>query len=171
MKILLKTIKKPKRVKQKAFLRAVKGRSQKYFCSDVWDFFTKVPGEKKVLCGLCNNKYSYLGTTSNLREHLHRHHKDKYKQSRSGRTKGSDGKEQISMDTFFTRCKCLPSRAKKITELIAFVVAKDLQPAAVVDGAGFKRLLLYLEPGYAIPSSVHVLDVVHRKYTMAKEKL
>jgi len=82
-----------------------------------------VPGEKKVLCGLCNNKYSYLGTTSNLREHLHRHHKDKY---RSGRTKGSDGKEQISMDIFFTRSKWPPSRAKKITELIAFVVAKDL---------------------------------------------
>jgi len=79
----------------------------------------KVPGEKKVLCGLCNN---YLGTTSNLREHLHCHHKDKYKQSR--RTKGSDSKEQTNMDTFFTHSKCLPSRAKKITELIAFMVLK-----------------------------------------------
>jgi len=26
----------------------------------------KVPGEKKVLCGLCNNEYSYLGTTGNI---------------------------------------------------------------------------------------------------------
>jgi len=72
------------------------------------------------------------------------------------------------MDIFFTRSKCPPSCAKKITELIAFMVAKDLQPAAVVDGAG---LLSYLEPGYAIPSSVHIMDVVRQKYTMAKEKL
>jgi len=121
------------------------GPKKKKFCSDVWDFFTKAPGGKKVLCRLYNNEeHSYLGTTSSLREHLHRDHKDKYKQSGSGRTKGSDGKEQTSMDTFFTRSKCLPSHAKKITELIAFMVAKDLRPAAV-DGAGFKRLLLYFE--------------------------
>ena len=114
-----------------------------------------------MLCGLCNNEYSYLGTTSNLREHLRRHHKDQYKRSGSGRTKVSDGKEQTSIDTFFTRSKCPPSRAKKITELIALMVAKDLRPAAVVDGTGFKRLVSYLEPGYAIPSSVHIMDVVH----------
>ena len=34
----------------------------KKFRSDVWDIFTKVPGGKKVLCGLCNNEYSYLVT-------------------------------------------------------------------------------------------------------------
>ena len=55
------------------------GPKPKKFRSDVWDFFTKVPGRKKVLCGLCKNKYSYLGTTSNLREHLLRYHKEKYK--------------------------------------------------------------------------------------------
>jgi len=75
------------------------------------------------------------------------------------------------MDTFFTRSKFPPSHAKKITEFITFIVTKDLRPAAVVDGAGFTRLLSYLEPGYAIPSSVHIVDVVCQKYTMAKKKL
>ena len=147
------------------------GPKPKKFRSDVWDFFTKVPGGKKVLCGLCKNEYSYLGATSNLREHLLRYHKEKYKRNESGSNKASDGKEQTSMDAFFTRSKCPPSRAKKITELIAFMVAKDLRPAAVVDGEGFKRLLSYLEPGYVIPSSVHIMDVIRRKYTVAKEKL
>ena len=51
------------------------------------------------------------------------------------------------------------------------MIAKDLRPAAIVEGVGFKRLLSFLEPGYVVPSSVHLMDVVHRKYTMAKEKL
>ena len=54
---------------------------------------------------------------------------------------------------------------------IACVQARDLRPAAIIEGEGFKRLLSFLEPGNAIPSSVHLMDVVHRKYTMAKEKL
>ena len=111
---------------------------------------------KEGVVWIVQQRISYLGTTSNLRKHLHRHHKDKYKRSGSGRTKVSDSKEQTSIDTFFTCSKCLPSRAKKITELIAFTVAKVLRSAAVVNGAGFKRLLSYLEPGYAIPSSVHL---------------
>ena len=51
------------------------------------------------------------------------------------------------------------------------MVARDLRPAAIVDREGFKRLLSFLEPGYVIPSSVHLMDVVRRKYAMAKEKL
>ena len=51
------------------------------------------------------------------------------------------------------------------------MVAKDLQPAAVIDGEGFKRLLSFLEPGYVVPLSVHIMDVVGQKYTIAKEKL
>ena len=51
------------------------------------------------------------------------------------------------------------------------MVARDLRPAAIVDGEGFKQLLSFLEPGYVIPSSVHLMDIVRRKYTMAKEKL
>ena len=136
--------------------------------SDVWDYFTKNAGGKKVLCRLCNNEYSYLGTTSNLRDHLIRYHKDKYKRND---TSESGNKQQTSMDTFVNRFKCPPARAKKITELVAFMVAKDLRPAAIVDGEGFKRLLSYLEPGYVVPSSVHIMDVIAHKYTLAKEKL
>ena len=69
---------------------------------------------------------SYLGAMSNLREYLLHYHKDKYKCNKSGGNKASDDKEQTSMDAFFIRSTCPISCAKKITELIAFMVAKDL---------------------------------------------
>ena len=47
---------------------------------------------------------------------------------------------------FFLSCaKCPVTRAKMITELIALMVAKDLRPAAVAEGEGFKRLLSDLD--------------------------
>ena len=140
----------------------------KKYRSDVWDYFTKDASRKKVLCRLCNNEYSYLGATSNLRDHLIRYHKDKYKRNDTVR---SGDKQQTSMDTFLNRHKCTPARSKKITELVAFMVAKDLRPAAVIDGEGFKQLLSFLKPGYVVTSSVYIMDVVGRKYAMAKEKL
>ena len=87
-------------------------QSKKYR-SDVWNYFTKDTGRKKVLCQLCNNEYSYLGTTSNLRDHLMRYHKDKYKRNN---TVGSGDKQQISMDAFVNRHKCTPASSKKTTE-------------------------------------------------------
>ena len=140
----------------------------KKFRSDVWGYFEKNANGKKVQCRLCEHEYAYLGTTSNLRDHLVRYHKDKYKRSD---TIESGDKQQTSLDIFVNRHKCPPARAKKITELVALMVARDLRPAAIVDGEGFKRLLSFLEPGYVIPSSVHLMDVVRRKYAMAKEKL
>ena len=78
---------------------------------------------------------------SNLEDYLIHYHKDNYKRND---TVGSSDKQQTSMDTFLNHHKCPPARSKKITELVAFMVAKDLQPAAVVDGEGFKRLLSFL---------------------------
>jgi len=98
-------------------------RPKKYY-SDVWDYFAKNAGRKKVLCQVCNNEYLYLRTASNLRDHLICYHKDKYK--RKDTILQSGDKQQTSMDTFVNHFKCPLSRAKKITELVAFMVAKDL---------------------------------------------
>ena len=106
----------------------------KKFCSDVWGYFKKNANGKKVWCRLCEHEYVYLGTTSNLRDHLVHYHKDKYKWSD---TIESSDKQQTSLDIFVNRHKCPPARAKKITELVALMVARDLQPAAIVDGEGF----------------------------------
>ena len=135
-------------------------KSAKKFCSDVWDYFEKnASGGKKVHCQLCKNEFAYLGTTSNLRDHLICHHKDKYKRNNA---RESGDKQQTSLDIFVNRHKCPATRAKRITELLALMIARDLRPAAIVEGEGFKQVLSFLEPGYVIPSSVHLMDVVRR---------
>ena len=48
------------------------------FHSDVWGYFKKNASGKKVQCRLCKHEYAYLGTASNLRDHLICYHKDKY---------------------------------------------------------------------------------------------
>lgn len=42
--------------------------------------------------------------------------------------------------------------AKKITSLIAEMIALDLQPYSLVDNLGFNRLLEHLKPQYSLPS-------------------
>ena len=53
----------------------------KKFHSDVWDYFKKNASGKNVQCRLCEHEYAYLGMPSNLRDHLIRYYKDKYKWS------------------------------------------------------------------------------------------
>lgn len=43
--------------------------------------------------------------------------------------------------------------AKKITSLVAEMIALDLQPFSFVNNVGFNRLLEYLQPQYSLPSS------------------
>ncbi|KAF7659253.1 hypothetical protein LDENG_00001080 [Lucifuga dentata] len=45
--------------------------------------------------------------------------------------------------------------AKKITKLIAEMLALDLQPSAMVENTGLTRLLEYLQPQYSLPSSTY----------------
>ncbi|XP_056429688.1 zinc finger BED domain-containing protein 4 [Hyla sarda] len=45
--------------------------------------------------------------------------------------------------------------AKKITSLVAEMIALDLQPYSFVDNVGFNRLLEYLQPQYSLPSPTY----------------
>ena len=127
--------------------------------SEVWKYFLK-KGPKTVKCTICDKEYSYHGGTSNLCDHLVRIHSNEFKP-----------KQQPSLDAFVIRGKCPHSRAKRITELIADMAARDLRPATVVEGDGFKALLKFIEPGYKVPSATHIAQVVRRQYEAAKVAL
>ena len=43
--------------------------------------------------------------------------------------------------------------------------------ASHVDGAGFKQLVNYLEPGYKVPSHSHVTSICRKKFNAMKEQL
>ena len=63
--------------------------------------------------------------------------------------------------------KCSESRSKIISKVLVDVVTTDLRPIAIVEGEGMRRLLLYLEPGYRIPSHKHIGKLLLQKYENA----
>ena len=75
------------------------------------------------------------------------------------------------IDTFVNKIVYSKSRAKKITNLMAEMLALDLRPAATVKGVGFRRLINYLELNYRVPSAMHMAKCVTEKYEAAKIKL
>lgn len=134
--------------------------------SDVWAFFNK-KGTDLVTCKLCSKDYAYRGGTSNLREHLLRIHPSDFK----ALTKEKPPLRQSTVDGFVCRAKCSNARAKQITELIANMVARDIRPAAIVEGEGFKALLKFIEPGYQVPTSTHISKILQQKHQLGKRVL
>ena len=51
------------------------------------------------------------------------------------------------------------------------MVARDLRPISIIEGAGFRHLLSYLEPEYRVPSHTHIATVCCRLYNAQKERL
>ncbi|XP_056311427.1 zinc finger BED domain-containing protein 4 [Danio aesculapii] len=65
--------------------------------------------------------------------------------------------------------ECHPA-AKKITKLIAEMLALDLQPSTVVENVGLNRLLEYLQPQYSLPpSSYFTSTAIPEMYESVKE--
>ena len=59
-----------------------------------------------------------------------------------------------TLETFMR--KCSGARAKVIDELVLDVMTVDLRPLAIVERERMRHLLLYLEPGYCLPSCKHI---------------
>ena len=134
--------------------------------SNVWGFFTKKDERKvhvHVACRLCGKDYAYHGGTSNLGDHLVRCHSKEFQPAIVS--------QQSTIASFMPKSKCSTVRAREITCHIVDFVVCDLRPAAVVEGEGFKNLMKCVEPGYKVPSSTHVSELVKKKYAAAKERL
>ena len=123
--------------------------------SRVWEFFdepvTVSDGErdvKKLPCKLCHQQLADGGGTTNLLSHLQAKHSEEYKRCAPSQDRSTG--RQTSLASVLQTCS--PQRTAAITDRIAEFVARDLCPLGVVDGAGFKQLMNYLEPGYKIPS-------------------
>ena len=43
------------------------------------------------------------------------------------------------------------------------MVARNLQPISIVEGAGFKHLLSYLEPRYRVPSQLFGIRLLRKQ--------
>ena len=59
----------------------------------------------------------------------------------------------------------------KITEHIVDMVVRDLRPAALVEGTGFKALMNYIKPGYRVLTATHIAEVVRQKFVSGKNSI
>lgn len=137
--------------------------------SKLWNHFSVCSADStKVVCLHCGRtisrgkKPTNLGTSCLLR-HLQRFHGHALKAdghpepalSRSPGVRGPLSTESPGASSFDDPSeKFYDSHpvAKKITSLIAEMIALDLQPYSFVDNVGFSRLLEYLKPQYSLPS-------------------
>jgi hypothetical protein len=133
----------------------------------------------------------YVGNTTNLRNHLRVHHVTEYvaiekqqnaevpeKKSRQAMNQTStsaDGTkpmkqvqlQQSSLQSSFAKFESNHPKQVLITEKIALMICKDLQPYSIVEDAGFRAVLMAAEPRYVMPSrktfSDEVIPKMHAK--------
>ncbi|KAM9824533.1 zinc finger BED domain-containing protein 4 [Neosynchiropus ocellatus] len=156
--------------------------------SKLWNHFSISPDDPtKVVCLHCNRtisrgkKTTNLGTSCLLR-HMQRFHGQilDSKGSISGDVRSAEiCVKQELMETSIYQPEETHDRfdenhpaAKKITKLIAEMLALDLQPSSLVENAGLNRLLEYLQPQYSLPSSSYFTSTaIPEMYERVKEVL
>lgn len=137
--------------------------------SKLWNHFSISPADPtKVVCLHCSRTISRGKKTTNLGtsclfRHMQRFHGHVLESNNtiSGDVPSADVHvKQEVMETSVFETQQEHERfdedhpvAKKITKLIAEMLALDLQPSALVENAGLNRLLEYLQPQYSLPSS------------------
>ncbi|XP_035530141.1 zinc finger BED domain-containing protein 4 isoform X1 [Morone saxatilis] len=137
--------------------------------SKLWNHFSISPADPtKVVCLHCSRTISRGKKTTNLGtsclfRHMQRFHGHVLESNNtiSGDVPSAEiHVKQELMDTAVYETEQACERfdehhpvAKKITKLIAEMLALDLQPSAMVENAGLNRLLEYLQPQYSLPSS------------------
>lgn len=137
--------------------------------SKLWNHFSISPADPtKVVCLHCSRTISRGKKTTNLGtsclfRHMQRFHGHVLESNNtiSGDVLSAEiHVKQELMDTSVFEAEQNSERfdehhpvAKKITKLIAEMLALDLQPSTMVENAGLNRLLEYLQPQYSLPSS------------------
>ncbi|KAM7378072.1 hypothetical protein PAMA_013125 [Pampus argenteus] len=137
--------------------------------SKLWNHFSISPADPtKVVCLHCSRTISRGKKTTNLGtsclfRHMQRFHGHVLESNNtiSGDVPSAEiHVKQELMDTSVYETEQTRERfdehhpvAKKITKLIAEMLALDLQPSAMVENAGLNRLLEYLQPQYSLPPS------------------
>nr|XP_023693884.1 zinc finger BED domain-containing protein 4-like [Paramormyrops kingsleyae]XP_023693892.1 zinc finger BED domain-containing protein 4-like [Paramormyrops kingsleyae]XP_023693900.1 zinc finger BED domain-containing protein 4-like [Paramormyrops kingsleyae]XP_023693908.1 zinc finger BED domain-containing protein 4-like [Paramormyrops kingsleyae] len=152
--------------------------------SKLWNHFSiSAADPTKVVCLHCNRTISRGKKTTNLGtsclfRHMQRFHGSVLESNGgiSGVVSSADTKvKQELMDTSpyeenKERFDEYHPVAKKITRLVAEMLALDLQPSALVENVGLNRLLEYLQPQYSLPSpSYFTSAAIPEMYERVKE--
>ena len=119
--------------------------------------------KSKAICKVCQMEIKYCGNTTNLRNHLLRHHRDL--------TSNPPGPQQMKLKETL-QLPANSARSLKITEAIAGFICKDMRPYSVVENGGFRHLMKVAEPHYVMVSRKRLSEeVIPNMYQSVKENV
>ncbi|XP_051973794.1 E3 SUMO-protein ligase ZBED1-like [Xyrauchen texanus] len=119
--------------------------------------------KSKAICKACQMEVKYCGNTTNLRNHMMRHHQDIIL------SKPATGPQQMTLKKTL-QLPTNSARSVKITEAIAGFICKDMRPYSVVENVGFRRLMKVMEPNYVIVSRKRLSEeVIPNMYQTVKD--
>ena len=133
--------------------------------SKVWRYFgfpvhyeegsrRRVVSKTHTACRLCYMRVPYppSGNTTNMAQHLSRHHKDLKETQNLTLTQPS------IKDTIKKKEKFPPNsaRAKEINSALAVTIGADMRPLSLVQSHGFRYFCRVLEPRWQIPGRFYV---------------
>lgn len=143
--------------------------------SPVWQFFeVSKTNVRFAICNTCNKDVNRGGTnpkdfnTTNLIRHLRSFHLvqyDEYTKLASSKTREQDSAKkltQLSVTEALPRQQPYSKEVKKYKEISTRVmefICLCHQPLSIVESAGFKRLLSYMDPRYSVPSRKYFSDI------------
>ncbi|KAG5267233.1 hypothetical protein AALO_G00219470 [Alosa alosa] len=152
--------------------------------SKLWNHFSISSADPtKVICLHCSRTISRGKKTTNLGtsclfRHMQRFHGHYLENNSNNSGDVSTAELQVNQELMDTssyeenveKFDQYHPVAKKITKLVAEMLALDLQPSAVVENVGLNRLLEYLQPQYTLPSSSYFTSTaIPEMYERVKE--
>lgn len=159
---------------------AKKGKSK----SVVWKWYGfAVSDEEQTTprCKVCLKAVSTKdSSTTNLFQHLEKNHTPEWEQCVALRAAQENEKpppapKQVTLAASFSRGVPYGKtdvKWKRITDAVAFHIAKDMVPIYTVEKAGFKHMLNVIDSRYELPSRKHFGDVVlPRLYNTTRAKV
>lgn len=142
--------------------------------SIVWEHYgfkkndTGVVDKTMAICRHCFEGLKYTGSTTNLMNHIKRHHKGVDLGSKvpsntqtpsvceSTSSTSSSSQPSPSMPRMFglfaQKLSDKAPRAKSITDTISAFIVQDMRPYSIVETNAFKQMITTCEPRYKVPS-------------------
>lgn len=151
--------------------------------SVVWNWYGFAVSDEKQTTPRCKVYLKAVSakdsSTTNLFQHLANNHKPEWEKCMGSRAEKEPEKrpapKQVTLAASFSRgipYNKADEKWKKITDAVAFHIAKDMVPIYTVEKAGFRHLLEVMDPRYELPSRKHFAEVVlPRLYNTTRNKV
>ena len=111
---------------------------------------------------------------TNLKNHLYTWHRSIYDKLYQESATVVEGTLSSTLDDFVKRVTPLPQsskKAKKLTQAICEMIARDIRLISIINDFGFLNLLREAEPRYSFPCQMTITRNLNDLYTSEKRRI